>query len=87
MESIAQDDTTDATKAHALQLATHHFLQDAKRTHVHSIAYRSHGKLLETNDRDGTIMKTTISENGIAYAIRNRNNPFASDDRYMIFAT
>lgn len=83
MESIARSDSTDRQTATGLQLMTSHFLNAPHRSHIHTVLYRSHGKLLTQDESSG---QSSIRESGIAYVIRNPNNPFHDDPRSRAFS-
>ena len=77
VQDLGDSDSTDRENATGLQIMTSDLLQDPKRSHIHSIAYRSHGKLLRG---DGV-----VTEHGSIYVIRNRNNAVWADPRYRVF--
>lgn len=81
MEGIAMSDTTERTKATGLQLMTSSFLASENRRHIHSVSYRSHGRLL-AQDR---ALANTIQETGLGYFIRNPFSPYHQDPRASIF--
>jgi hypothetical protein len=78
LQNLGESDSTDRETATGLQIMTSELLQDPKRAHIHSIAYRSHGKLLRG---DGV-----VTERGSVYTIRNRNNSLWDDPRYRVFS-
>jgi hypothetical protein len=77
LQDLGESDSTERETATGLQIMTSDLLQDPKRTHIHSIAYRSHGKLLRS---DGI-----VTERASSYVIRNRNNLLWDDPRYRVF--
>lgn len=81
---LAQDDSTDPRLATGIKLATHHFLAADARSHVLSVVYRSHGKVLQRHLPDG-IDATGTRETGIAYGIPNGQHPQYGNPAFRIF--
>jgi hypothetical protein len=81
--AIGRADTTDRNRATGLQLMTSHFLNSPNRGHIHTVAYRSHGKLVVHDEGGG---QKSHRAQGISYFIRNPHNPFYDDPRSRAFA-
>jgi len=76
IEELAKDIASGGGDPVGLQVMTSDFLQSSNRTHIHSVAYRSHGSILEAKDQPNIIM-----EQGIASYIRNPSNKHYDDPR------
>jgi len=63
-----------------LQLMTSHFLGSENRQHIHTVAYRSHGKLVAHSQAGAN----TIQETGTGYFVRNPFNPYYDDPRARV---
>jgi hypothetical protein len=79
LESLSNLDTTDRTKATGLQIMTTEVLKSPNRTHIHTVAYRSKGKLGGLKDRPGI-----LTEAALGYSIKNPANPYWRDSRYEL---
>ena len=76
MESLARDGTSEVAKPTGLQVMTTALLQSPNRTHIHSVAYRSHGKVVRPQGHSHAWM-----EEGIGSFVRNPGNPHYDDPR------
>jgi hypothetical protein len=76
---VARRDSTDPSRASALQIATNVFFNTPARAHVHTVVYRSHGVLMETP-------LGGVQEQGPTYSFTNPHHPCAVDRRYQLFA-
>lgn len=81
--AIGKADATDRNKATGLQLMTSHFLNSPNRVHILTVAYRSHGNLVEHDEGGG---QKSHRAQGIGYFVRNPHNPFYDDPRSRAFA-
>lgn len=81
MESIARSNTTERLKATGLQIMTSDFLASENRKHIHTVAYRSHGRLMSQKESG----PNSIRERGLAYYIRNPSNLYFDDPRSRAF--
>ena len=81
MENIAMSDTAERPKATGLQVMTSDFLASENRRHIHTVSYRSHGRLM-AQDR---AVANTIQETGLCYVIRNPLSPYHDDPRARVF--
>lgn len=79
LTDLAQSDSSRREQATGLQIMTSDFLQSPSREHIHTVAYRSHGKL-ERNHQFGTQQAS-----GVAYIIKNGHHLFHNDPRYSVF--
>jgi hypothetical protein len=77
MESIANRDASIRESAYGLQVTTRDFLDSPKRAHIHSVVYRSHGRL--------SVQGNTTIGDGPAYLFRNRHNAYYDDPRARAF--
>jgi len=76
MEGLARDGASMDGKPTGLQAMTAALLQSANRTHIHSVAYRSHGTLLRPQGQPHALM-----EQGIGSFTRNPSSPHYDDPR------
>lgn len=81
MENIAMSDTAERPKATGLQVMTSDFLASENRRHIHTVSYRSHGRLM-AQDR---AVANTLQETGLSYFIRNPLSPYHDDPRARVF--
>lgn len=82
---VAARDSTDPTRASALQIATSRFLRGPGRAHIHTLVYRSTGDLHQTGRVAGGKLIRSYQEQGRTYSFRNLNHPMAADRRCAIF--
>ena len=82
---VAAKDSTDPSRASALQIATSRFLQGPGRVHLHTLVYRSTGDLQQTGLVAGRQLIRSYQEQGPTYSFRNSNHPMAADKRCAIF--
>lgn len=80
MHNLAKSDSTEYESATGLQVMTSWLLSKPNRSHIHSVAYRSHGTLLFGKRPEDGLM-----ESGIAYVIKNPNNLYYNDERCKVF--
>ena len=78
LRELAGLDSREWESATGLQALTSRFLQSPNRSHVLGIAYRAHGKLLT--------QEGTTTADSVAYFIKNRDHPVASDPEYSVFS-
>lgn len=78
IQELASADSSDRKSATGVQMMTSDLLNSPSRSHVHSVVYRAHGKLV---DRGAA---KTISS--LAYYIVNQTNQHARDARYSVFS-
>jgi hypothetical protein len=76
MEDLARDASSKFDKPMGLQVMTSALLQSPNRSHIHSVAYRSHGTMLRLRRQE-----ETLTEQGTGYFVRNPNNPYYEDQR------
>lgn len=77
LRELASADSSDRRSATSVQMMTSDLLNSPSRSHVHSVVYRAHGKLVNHG-----AVKTTSS---LAYYIVNQTNEHACDPRYAVF--
>jgi hypothetical protein len=77
MENLAREDSSSHMNANGLQIVTSDFLDSPKRAHIHTVVYRSHGRITRAGN--------TITGAGPAYFIRNPGNAFYADSRARAF--
>lgn len=83
---LAHAQSTDPTEASGLQMATNEFFASPSRSHIHTLAYRSHGIVLHAKGTAGDRIDEVYQEQGPVYSFKNPNHPVASDPRYSIFS-
>lgn len=76
MEELARDGASGADKPTGLQAMTTALLQSPNRSHIHSVAYRSHGTMLRPQGQPHSLM-----EQGIGSFTRNPSHPLYDDPR------
>ncbi|MGH9956438.1 MAG: hypothetical protein ACREBC_04820, partial [Pyrinomonadaceae bacterium] len=76
MEGLARDGSAEFGKPTGLQVMTSALLQSPNRSHIHSVAYRSHGSILRPRGQPEALM-----EQGTGYFVRNPSNPHYDDQR------
>ena len=76
MEGLARDGASADGKPIGLQAMTTALLQSVNRSHIHSVAYRSHGTILPPQGQPHALM-----ERGIGSFTRNPSNPHYDDPR------
>jgi hypothetical protein len=81
MAGLARDGASGDGKPIGLQAMTTALLKSANRSHIHSVAYRSHGTMLRPQDQPYALM-----ERGISSFTRNPSNPYYDDPRLRIEA-
>jgi hypothetical protein len=77
MENLARKDSSSRVNANGLQIVTADFLDSPKRAHIHTVVYRSHGRMTRAGN--------TITGAGPAYFIRNPGNACYGDVRARAF--
>jgi hypothetical protein len=85
LRRVASADTSDPTRASAIQIATNQFLAGSGRAHIHTVVYRSTGDLRQSRQITGEELIRSYQEQGAAYSFRNWNHPMAADSRCAIF--
>ncbi|HYD61690.1 MAG TPA: hypothetical protein VEC35_15090 [Noviherbaspirillum sp.] len=79
LADLALSDSSTREQATGLQIMTSDFLQSPSRAHIHSVVFRSHGKL-EVNPQAGTKQAS-----GLTYVIKNGYHPLHDDLHYSVF--
>ena len=77
LEDIAKYESPTRLGASSLQIVTHDFLDSAKRSHIHTVVYRSHSRMKAE--------RNIIRGDGPAYFIRNPHNLHYADERCNVF--
>jgi hypothetical protein len=76
MRGLAVDGALVGANATGLQVMTTELLKSPNRSHIHSVAYRSHGSLLRPDGQAGALI-----ESGIVSFTRNPCSPYYDDPR------
>lgn len=82
---LASHDTTDPTKASALQLASNLFFENPARSHIHTLVYRAQSELRVSAARSADRVDHSYQEQGPTYSFKNPNHPLRNDPRYSLF--
>lgn len=76
MEALARNVASMSGQPIGLQVMTTSLLQSTNRTHIHSVAYRSHGSVTQPQGQPGT-----FAAQGIGFFVRNPSSPYYDDSR------
>jgi len=82
---LASHDTTDPTKAPALQLASNLFFENPARSHIHTLIYRAQSELRVSVATSADRVDRHYQEQGPTYGFKNPNHPLRNDPRYSLF--
>jgi len=78
MESLGKSQGPTRGSGTGLQIMTSDFLDSPKRAHIHTVVYRSHGRLSASD--------SAVTSSGPAYSIRNPHNSHHADPRCRVFS-
>ena len=83
--NVASHDSSERSRASAIQIATNLFFDNPDRGHIHTLVYRAQGTLGQSVSVGHERIERSYQEQGPTYGFKNPNHPLAGDPRYSLF--
>jgi hypothetical protein len=83
--NVASHDSSERSRAPAIQIATNLFFDNPDRGHIHTLVYRAQGTLHKSVSVGQDRIERSYQEQGPTYGFKNPNHPLAGDPRYSLF--